>query len=283
MKKTFYSLLAIAGLGVNCTLGASDNVLQPNYDYSGYWAYVWTGGTSGSWEDNNWGYLSSSGQTSLTHNDGYKPTNHDPMFVGYDFSMENEVQTFTETDTAITLTSGGTFKGYAGEMYLASNVILNAGEWGDYSAYTMHLGSNTKVTFDFDYGIASGTTFDYGTMTGGSLVSIGTLWVANKTVNLTGSYNMTDTLALVDLLKINHFGEGSVSCFDASQMIVTDQNGEQLTYTTDVANIQEGQFGLNYEDGFVKLVAHGGELVPEASSVLLSILGLGVLGLRRRR
>lgn len=94
---------------------------------------------------------------------------------------------------------------------------------------------------------------------------------------------MTDALASVDLLKINTFGDGNVSCFDASQMVVTDQNGEKLTYTTDVANMQEGQFGLTYEDGFVKLVAHGGELIPEPATASLSLLGLAALMMRRRR
>ena len=63
-------------------------VLQPDFNYNGYWVYVWNGGDNGNWSENNWGVLKNSSQSSLQSGDGYKPINQDPGFIGYDFSVE---------------------------------------------------------------------------------------------------------------------------------------------------------------------------------------------------
>ena len=84
-----------------CASQAS-TVLQPDFNYSDYWVYVWNGGDNGNWSENNWGILKNSSQTSLQSGDGYKPINQDPGFIGYDFSVENGKQTFTSNQTAIT-------------------------------------------------------------------------------------------------------------------------------------------------------------------------------------
>ncbi len=196
--------------------------------------------------------------------------------------MEDGVQTFTSVDTTITSTLTGGYKSYSGHIYLGDNVNLVASDWGDYSAYTLHLGANSQVSFDFDYGVANGTTFDFGQMTGGSLVTVGYAWISGKTANVLGSLTMDSQTSIIDLFKFNNT-DGNLSCFDLSGVQVTDANGNALTLATDYANIQEGEFGLQYNNGYVQLVANGSLPVPEPATASLSLLGLAALMMRRRR
>lgn len=275
MKKTL-SIMALV-LAVSASHAAT--VLQPDFDYNGYWVYVWTGSEGGQWTDDHWSILQSSGQSSLNPGTGYKPVNGDPGFIGYDFSIQDGKQTFTSSQNPITVTGGGDLLGYTGHMYLGDNVTLNASSYGDYSTFTMHLGANAKANFGFDMGIAAGTVFDFGLMTGNSLVTIGTAWMKGSTI-LQGSYTMTGLTASIDMFKIG-FGAGSLSDFDGSQLNVTDADGNKLAYSQDASNLKDGEFGLQYNDGNIQLVAKGG--VPEPTSVSLGILGLGALMMRRRR
>ena len=275
MKKTLSLFMAI--MAVSASQAAT--VLQPDFNYNGYWVYVWNGGDNGNWSENNWGVLKNSSQSSLQSGDGYKPINQDPGFIGYDFSVEGGKQTFTSNQTAITVTAGSDLKSCVSGIYLGDYVTLNATECGDYGAFSMHLGTNTQVNFNFDMGVADGTVFDFGQMTGNSLVTIGTAWLGDKTTILKGSYTLSGLTSSIDMLHIG-FGDGSIANFDGSQLQVTDSDGNTLTYAQDASNLKEGEFGLQYNDGNVQLVAMA---VPEPATAALGLIGLGTLLMRRRR
>lgn len=51
MKKTLSLFMAI--MAVSASQAAT--VLQPDFNYNGYWVYVWNGGDNGNWSENNWG------------------------------------------------------------------------------------------------------------------------------------------------------------------------------------------------------------------------------------
>lgn len=260
------------------SISQAATVFQPDFNYDGYWVYVWNGGNQGTWDGNNWGILQSSSQTSLNNGEGYKPVIKDPSFIGYDFSVEEGKQTFTNTQTAINVTAGSELKSYTGSIYLGDYVSLTATEYGDFGAFTMHLGSNTQVSFNFDMGVADGTVFDFGQMTGNSLVTIGIAWMKGTTI-LKGSYTMDGSTSSLDLFKLN-FGESSISNFDGSQLDVTDAYGNTLAYAQDAANLKDGEFALQYDGNNVQLVA---KAVPEPATSTLGMLGLGLFFLRRRR
>ena len=76
------------------------------------------------------------------------------------------------------------------------------------------------------------------------------------------------------------FGDGSIANFDGSQLQVTDSDGNTLTYAQDASNLKEGEFGLQYNDGNVQLVAMA---VPDPATAALGLIGLGTLLKRRRR
>ncbi len=222
--------------------------------------YIWTGNAG----DNKWG---NSGNWAV----GGEPNGYYPQ-SGSDTAIIND------GDYKITWTSEQPYFGASNEIYLGSGntLLITTGSGADdieFSAIhlsgdaTVELSSTNAIGYQKDF------TIDYGTFTADShgffdATIDGTLWSNNHTLTLVGELDTS-----------NLTGSGTILLYDASSaagginwntdgLILTESETVQLDLVTTGTSV-----AINYE------VLN----VPEASSVLLSVLGLGVLGLRRRR
>ncbi len=151
--------------------------------------------------------------------------------------------------------------------------MTTGGVTGDLQFSAIHLSGDAMVELSFTnaIGYKKDFTIDFGIFSADSHgffnASIdGTLWTNGYTLSLIGEWDTS-----------NLTGSGTILLYDASSAaggINWNTDGLILTETIQLDLVTTGtSVAINYE------VLN----VLEASSVFLSMLGLGVLGLRRRR
>lgn len=251
MKKTIIALMALTGVA------AADTITIDNTFYTSpaSWIYAWDA------SDKTWKVSKSLNDTTLTTHQT-PSSSADPVFVGYDFSYENGVQTMTATDTTISLA---------------------APSWWS-STKGVYIGNNVTIT-GTDNGINSGVRFHFSDISTSVLGYTGRMWKRGD-VAVSGSLTLN-----ADYFEHTFFTANSMEQNDGawnfSTFNVTDANGNALTYTTDAENIgKAGYFWVEtseyvqYSSYSAKLVA---KAIPEPTTAALSLLAFCGLAARRRR
>ena len=251
MKKTLIALLALTAVAAQAktiTLGGWA------YDAPS-WAYVWD--NSGT----QWGHLESTGGTSLIYNN-YTPSNNDPSFVGYTFSMVDGAQTLTSMNTTMTV-AAPTWIGPKG-TYLSGGVTLTGN----------------------DNGIRANSSIDFADIATSQLAYTGRFWKQGD-VTVTGALTLTDSATFEHVFFSATAMEQNSGIWNFSTFSVTDANGNALTYTTDEANIGKAGYFWVEETTFSQGSSYSATLVakaiPEPTTATLSLLALAGLAARRRR
>ncbi|SEH91808.1 PEP-CTERM sorting domain-containing protein [Akkermansia glycaniphila] len=266
--------VAVAALSLGAQASAA-------YDYNGYWVYVWTNTSGGAFGTaSNWGAVKNTTQGSLASVTG-SPAAADVAYIGYTYSYSNGVQTFSQLSThpSITVTAGGSPK----TLFLGDNVTYQAPAWPD-STRMVYMGENALYT-GTSQGFRSGNTytFDFGSMTGTSRISMRDVWVQACTMKFQGDVTMTGDTFSYTLFAATNLAQNA-GTWVASDVSVTDRFGKDLAYAgyvTDATQIGRGQYGLVLDGGSVKLQANG--TIPEPATATLSLFGLSALMMRRRR
>lgn len=276
MKTSFllYGLMAVAALSLGSQASA-------DYDYNGYWVYVWNNASGGEYGTaSNWGAVKSTTQGALASVTG-TPGGNDVAYIGYTYSYSDGVQTFSQLAErpAMTITGGGSPK----TLFLGDNVTYNAPAWPD-STRMVYMGENSRYV-GTSQGFRSGNTytFDFGTMNGTAQIAMGDVWVQACTMKFQGNVTMTEDTFSYTLFSATNLAQNA-GTWVASDVSVTDQFGQSLAYAgyvTDSSLIDRGQYGLVLDGGSVKLLANG--TIPEPATATLGLFGLAALMMRRRR
>ncbi len=251
MKKTTVVLLTLAGMAAADTI-TIDNTFYTNPNS---WVYAWDA------SDAKWKVSKNLTDTDLK--DHQAPSSEaDPVFIGYEFSSDNGVQTMTATDTAITLAAPSWWSSKKG-VYIGNNVTITGA----------------------DNGINAGVKFHFSDITTSVLGYTGRMWKRGD-ISVTGSLTLDNTYMEHVFFTANSM-EQNVGIWDFSGFSVTDANGNALTYTTEAENIgKAGYFWVEtaeyqqFQPYYAKLVA---KAIPEPTTATLSLLALAGLAARRRR
>ena len=229
------------------------------------WVYVWDNDVStGSFGTyTSWHLLKSTNDTTLTEcPTDFKPSAHDPVFVGYTFSYTDGKQILNQNDTAITAT-------------LPPSISYSR----------VYLGTNVKLTgTDNLFSGGSTLTFDFGDLTNSqSGISMGKFWKQDTVVNFAGTLTLSDKTFSYTLFESTNMYQNEGS-WNASGFTVVDANGNKLTYDAKGAGT-EGTFWLEQvmdanKNFTISLKANA---VPEPSVPALSLMALIGLLVRRRR
>ncbi len=179
----------------------------------------------------------------------------------------------------MTHTGGGSPK----TLFLGDNVTYQAPAWPD-STRMVYMGENALYS-GTSQGFRQGNTytFDFGSMTGSSKISMGDVWVQACTMKFQGDVTMTGDTFSYTLFAATNLAQNA-GTWVASDVSVTDRFGKGLAYAgyvTDAAQIGRGQYGLVLDGGSVKLLANG--TIPEPATATLGLFGLSALMMRRRR
>ncbi|MEG2970727.1 MAG: PEP-CTERM sorting domain-containing protein [Akkermansia sp.] len=245
-----------------------------------YPIYVWNNMIGDSYSNSdNWGKLDSQNDQELGTT-MVSPTNQNTVYIGYSFYYQDK-QVFTPSDTKLTITEGGDFN----ELFLGDNVIYWSQQ--EISNKTVHLGLHSVFKGD-QLGLISGNnSFDFGSMSGDAHI-LTPLYQGNITTQFLGNTKMTSDQFIYTFLKATNLL--GMSTWDITNIIIQDKFGNNLSSVgtiTDPSTIKEGEFGLfvKNENGesSVNLIAKGNTQIPESSTATLTILGLTVFLLRRRR
>lgn len=220
------------------------------------WAYVWDNTRT------QWGYLQGTTSTSLTYSATNTPTDADPSYVGYSFAMVDGVQTLTSLDTTITVTAP-TWIGAKG-TYLSGGVTLT--------------GNNN--------GFRGNSSIDFADITTSQLAYTGTFWKQGD-VTVTGSLTLSSGESFAHTFFSASAMEQKSGIWDFSGFVITDADGNALTYTTDAEKIGKAGYFWVEESEFSMGSAYSATLkamtVPEPATATLSLLALAGLATRRRR
>lgn len=279
MKKTILMTLAALGLA---GMAQADTIVANSDFYTSNdngWLYVWTGNGDNDQTSNyaNWGYYQNASSTVAGSSNGNVPGTKAQTFIGWDMTIVDGTQVLTSNETAcsVTLTNGQWLgaQNATGEWYIGSNVTVTGTNVG--------IGGTTGALNSFSFYFADLATSN-------SSITLDTLWIRQTNITLEGTLNMTGS----DFSKVLFTGtnmQQSEGIWDASSFIVTDANGQALTY----AGSDSGHVG---EEGYFWLETKGGETVgstltvtivakatPEPTTATLSLLALAGLCARRRR
>lgn len=220
------------------------------------WAYVWDNTRT------QWGYLQGTTSTSLTYTAGYTPSDSDPSYVGYSFAMVDGVQTLTSLDTNITVTAPK-WIGTKG-TYLSGGVTLTGN----------------------DNGFRSNSSIDFADITTSQLAYTGTFWKQGD-VTVTGSLTLSSGESFAHTFFSASAMKQVSGIWDFSGFVITDADGNALTYTTDAEKIGKAGYFWVEESEFSMNSPYSATLkamtVPEPATATLSLLALAGMATRRRR
>ena len=279
MKKTILITLAALGLA---GMAQADTIVANSDFYTSNdngWLYVWTGNGDNDQTSNyaNWEYYQNASSTVAGSSNGNTPGTKAQTFIGWDMTITDGTQVLTSNNTQydVTLSNGQWLGGQnaTGEWYIGSNVNLTGTNVG--------IGGTIGASNNFGFYFAD-------LATSSSSITFDQLWIRQTNITIEGTLNMTGS----DFSKVLFTGtnmQQSEGVWDASGFIVTDANGQPLTY----ADSASGHIG---EEGYFWLETEGGETVgstltvtlvakatPEPTTATLSLLALAGLCARRRR
>ena len=279
MKKTILMTLAALGLA---GMAQADTIVANSDFYTSNdngWLYVWTGNGDNDQTSNyaNWEYYQNASSTVAGSSNGNTPGTKAQTFIGWDMTITDGTQVLTSNNTQydVTLSNGQWLgaQGATGKWYIGSNVTLTGTNVG--------IGGTSGGNNNFGFYFADLATSN-------SSITLSTLWIRTTTITIEGTLDMTGS----DFSKVLFTGndmQQSEGTWDASGFIVTDANGQALTYAdSDSGHVGEaGYFWLETEGGetqgstlTVTLVA---KATPEPTTATLSLLALAGLCARRRR
>ena len=225
-----------------------------SYTNPASWVYVWDPSVS------DWAVFTKLDDTYGTF-PGYTPAENDPAYVGYTFKMIDGVQTLISTDKVMT---------------------VNAPKW--IGSKGVYLGSNVTLTGN-DNGLKSGASIDFADIATSQLEYTGRLWKQGD-VTITGSLTLSADSFEHTFFSVSQMEQMS-GVWDFSGFVVTDAQGNALTYTTDAEKIGKAGYFWVEETAFSQGAAYSATLVaksiPEPATATLSLLALAGLAARRRR
>ncbi len=279
MKKTILMTLAalgLAGMAQADTINANEAFYTSN---GNGWLYLWTGAGDDKETSNyaNWEYYQNASSTVAGSSNGNTPGTKAQTFIGWDMTITDGTQVLTSNNTQYDVTlSNGQWLGAqnaTGEWYIGSNVTVTGTNVG--------IGGTAGALNSFSFYFADLATSN-------SSITLDTLWIRQTNITLEGTLNMTGS----DFSKVLFTGtnmQQSEGIWDASSLIVTDANGQALTYAgSDSEHVgEEGYFWLEIKggetEGSTLTVSIVAQATPEPTTATLSLLALAGLCARRRR